>query len=57
MEKDHREFAHQTTQGASPRVGGEKRNNNCVHYEGLKFVIIEWKNRGRNNKTGISNVI
>lgn len=57
MEKDHRGFTHQTTQETSPWVRKEKRNNNCVHSEGLRFVIIEWENRGRNNKQGISNVI
>lgn len=46
METDHKGFHHQTTQGESLWVAPEKRNNNCVHSEGLTFVITGAKNRG-----------
>lgn len=46
METDRRGFHHQTTQGESLRVAPEKRNNNCVHSEGLTFVITGAENRG-----------
>lgn len=45
MEADLRGFHHQTTQGESLRVAPGKRNNYCVHSEGLTFVITGAENR------------
>ncbi len=46
MEKDHRGFTHQTIQETSPWVEEEKRNNNCVHSEGLRFAIKNRRTEG-----------
>ncbi len=46
MEKDHRGFTHQTIQETSPWVEEEKRNNNCVHSEGLRFAIKNGRTEG-----------
>lgn len=46
VEADLRGFHHQTTQGESLRVAPQRRNNYCVHSEGLTFVITGAENRG-----------